>query len=316
MSKNKIALIGGGNIGGILAVLSAQREFGDIAIVDIFDGVAAGKALDIMQSNAADGINTKLSGTTDYSNIKDADVVIVTAGFPRKEGMSRDDLLQKNAEVVRMVGKNIKEQAPNAFVIVITNPLDIMVGIMQDATGFAHNKVVGMAGILDGSRFKTFLAEKLNVAVSDIQSFVLGGHGDSMVPLPRYTTVGGIPLQHFIDKGKMSQDELDAIIVRTRKGGGEIISLMKTSAYFAPAASALKMAKAYLNDERSILPCAAYLNGEYGVKGLYVGVPAMIGKNGIEEVMEIDLNEGEKSEFEASINSVSALMETAKKLAL
>lgn len=316
MSKNKIALIGGGNIGGMLAVLSAQRELGDIAIVDIFDGVAAGKALDIMHANAADGLNSNLSGTTDYSNIKDADVVIVTAGFPRKEGMSRDDLLQKNADVIRIVGKNIKEMAPNAFVIVITNPLDIMVGIMQDATGFAHNKVVGMAGILDASRFKTFLAEKLNLAVSDIQSFVLGGHGDSMVPLPRFTTIGGIPLQHFVDKGKLSQDDLNAIIDRTRKGGGEIISLMKTSAYFAPAASALKMAKAYLNNERTILPCAAYLNGEYGVKGLYVGVPAIIGKNGVEEVIELDLNASEKAEFEASINSVRGLMETVKSLNL
>jgi malate dehydrogenase len=316
MFKNKIALIGGGNIGGMLAVLSAQREVGDIAIVDVFEGVASGKALDIMHANAADGFNTKLSGTTDYSNIKDANVVIVTAGFPRKEGMSRDDLLQKNAEVIRIVGKNIKEKAPNAFVIVITNPLDIMVGIMQDATGFAHNKVVGMAGILDASRFKTFLAEKLNVAVSDIQSFVLGGHGDSMVPLPRFTTIGGIPLQHFIDKGKISQDDLNAIIHRTRQGGGEIISLMKTSAYFAPAASALKMAKAYLNNERSILPCAAYLNGEYGVKGLYVGVPAMIGQNGVEEVIELDLDLSEKSVFEASINSVKGLMETAQTLKL
>lgn len=316
MSKNKIALIGGGNIGGMLAVLSAQRELGDIEIVDVFEGVASGKALDIMHANAADGLNINLSGTTDYSNIKDADVVIVTAGFPRKEGMSRDDLLQKNAEVIRIVGQNIKEKAPNAFVIVITNPLDIMVGIMQDATGFAHNKVVGMAGILDASRFKVFLAEKLNVAVSDIQSFVLGGHGDSMVPLPRYTTVGGIPLQHFIDKGKISQTDLNAIIERTRKGGGEIISLMKTSAYFAPASSALKMAKAYLNNERAILPCAAYLNGEYGVKGLYVGVPVMIGQNGVEEVIELALTESEQSEFESSINSVKELMETAKELSL
>jgi len=300
----------------MLAVLSAQRELGDIEIVDVFEGVASGKALDIMHANAADGLNINLSGTTDYSNIKDADVVIVTAGFPRKEGMSRDDLLQKNAEVIRIVGQNIKEKAPNAFVIVITNPLDIMVGIMQDATGFAHNKVVGMAGILDASRFKVFLAEKLNVAVSDIQSFVLGGHGDSMVPLPRYTTVGGIPLQHFIDKGKISQADLNAIIERTRKGGGEIISLMKTSAYFAPASSALKMAKAYLNNERAILPCAAYLNGEYGVKGLYVGVPVMIGQNGVEEVIELALTESEQSEFESSINSVKELMETAKELSL
>lgn len=313
---HKIALIGGGNIGGILALLSTQRYIGEIAIVDVVDGVAYGKALDIMQANSADGLNLKLTGTTDYSNITDSDVVIVTAGFPRKEGMSRDDLLQKNAEVIRTVGKNIREKAPNAFVIVVTNPLDIMVGIMQDETQFHPSKVVGMAGVLDSSRFKTFLSEALSVATSDIQTFVLGGHGDSMVPLPRYTTISGIPLDHFIKKGKISEAKLNEIIDRTKQGGAEIISYLKTSAYFAPAASALKMAKAYLFNERSILPCAAYLNGEYGVKGLYVGVPALIGKNGVEEIIELDLTSSEKTLFDDSIGQVQKLVETVKALKL
>lgn len=312
----KIALIGGGNIGGILALLSTQRHLGEVAIVDVVDGVAKGKALDIMQASSADALNLNLTGSTDYSNIHGADVVIVTAGFPRKEGMSRDDLLQKNAEVIRDVGRHIKSKAPNAFVIVVTNPLDIMVGIMQNETGFNPAKVVGMAGVLDSSRFKTFLSEALSVATSDIQTFVLGGHGDSMVPLPRYTTISGIPLEHFIKKGKITQKQLDDIIVRTKQGGAEMISYLKTSAYFAPASSALKMARAYLYNERSILPCAAYLNGEYGVKGIYVGVPVIIGKNGVEEILEIDLNLEEKSLFDDSIDQVKKQTELAKSLNL
>ncbi|CAO5674963.1 MAG: Malate dehydrogenase [Holosporales bacterium] len=316
MKKNKIALIGGGNIGGILGLLSTQRYLGDVVILDAFQDVATGKALDIAQCNSADGINVNITGAKDYSDIEGSDVVIVTAGFPRKEGMSRDDLLQKNAEVIRSVGENIKKYAKDAFVIVITNPLDIMVGIMQDATGFAFSKVVGMAGVLDASRFKCFLSQALNVATSDIHSFVLGGHGDSMVPLPRFTTISGIPLQYFIDKGKITQDALDDIIKRTRSGGGEIITYLKTSAYFAPAASALQMAKSYLFDERKILPCAAYLNGEYGVSGLYVGVPAIIGKNGVEDVIDLPLTDDEKSLFDASIDAVQKMVEESKRLNL
>ncbi|MBP9752694.1 MAG: malate dehydrogenase [Proteobacteria bacterium] len=316
MKKNKIALIGSGNIGGILALLSTQRYLGDVVMLDAFQDVATGKALDIAQANSADSINIKIRSANGYEDIEGADVVIVTAGFPRKEGMSRDDLLQKNAEVMRMVGENIKTYASNAFVIVITNPLDIMVGILQSASNIPHHKVVGMAGVLDASRFKHFLSEALNVAPSDIQSFVLGGHGDSMVPLPRFTTIAGIPLQYFIDKGKISQQTLDDIINRTRSGGGEIITYLKTSAYFAPAASALQMAASYLFDERKILPCAAYLNGEYGVNGLYVGVPAIIGRNGIEEVIDLPLNEKERVLFDASINSVKKLMDEAQNLNL
>lgn len=317
MKKNKIALIGGGNIGGILALLATQRYLGDVVIVDAFQDVATGKALDIAQCNSADGLNIKIVGAKDYQKLEGSDVVIVTAGLPRKDGMTREDLLQKNAEVVRTVGRDmIKPYAKDAFVIVITNPLDIMVSIMQDATGFSANKVVGMAGVLDSARFKHFLAEALNVATSDIQSFVLGGHGDSMVPLPRFTTIAGIPLQHFIDTGKITTETLDAIIQRTRSGGAEVISYLKTSAYFAPAASALQMAQSYLYNERKILPCAAYLNGEYGVKGLYVGVPVIIGQNGVEEIIDLPLEKDEQALFDASVNAVQTLMDEAKKLQL
>jgi malate dehydrogenase len=316
MKKNKIALIGGGNIGGILALLTTQRYYGDVVILDIFEDVAKGKALDISQSLAADGINLNISGGSDYKLLQGADVVIVTAGFPRKEGMSRDDLLKKNANVIRNVGKNIKAHAPGSFVIVITNPLDIMVAIMQNELGFDHKKVVGMAGILDASRFKGFLAEALNVAVSDIQSFVLGGHGDSMVPLPRYTTIAGVPLQYFIDHKHISQQQVDDIILRTRNGGGEIISYLKTSAYFAPASAALQMAKSYLYDERKILPCAAYLSGEYGARGLYAGVPVIIGKNGVEQIIELSLDKNEKELFDDSLAAVKKLVEEAKVLNL
>ena len=316
MNKSKISLIGGGNIGGILALLASQRWLGDVVLLDVFEEVAKGKALDISQALAADGINISVGGCSSYECIKNSDVVIVTAGFPRKESMSRDDLLKKNAEVIRSVGKNIKKYAPGAFVIVVTNPLDIMVGVMQDETQMPKNKVVGMAGVLDAGRFKHFLADKLKIAVSDIQTFVLGGHGDSMVPLPRFTTVAGIPLTHFLENGDVSHQELNAIIDRTRKGGGEIISYLKTSAYFAPASSALQMAKSYLYDERKIMPCAAFLGGEYGIDGFYVGVPAMIGKNGIEKVIELNLNEEEKLAFSLSFEHVKTLDETAKKLNL
>jgi len=317
MKMKKIALIGGGNIGGILALLTSQRNLADVVIYDAFESVAIGKGLDLSQACAADSLDTKVKSAQSPKDIEGADIVIVTAGFPRKEGMSRDELLQKNAEVIRHVGANIiKPYAKDAFVIVITNPLDIMVALMQDATGFSPKKVVGMAGVLDSSRFKSFLSEALNVAVSDIQSFVLGGHGDTMVPLPRFTTIAGIPLQHFIDQGKISQDTLDQIIQRTRQGGGEIISHLKTSAYFAPASSALQMAEAYLFNQRKILPCAAYLSGEYGVTGLYVGVPAIIGKNGVEEIIELPLREDEQAHLQNSIQAVQGLMDDAKKLNL
>lgn len=316
MKKHKIALIGAGNIGGILALIASQRHYGEIVLLDAFKDIAIGKALDLNQSFACDHINSPIIAGDDYQFISDADVVIVTAGFPRKEGMSRDDLLKKNAEVIRLVGKNIKQYAPNSFVIVITNPLDIMVSIMQEETGFQHQKVVGMAGILDASRFKHFLAQALHVAHSDIQTFVLGGHGDSMVPLPSYTTISGVSLQHFINKKMITQETLDYIIDRTRKGGGEIISYLKTSAYFAPASSALQMAQSYLFDERKILPCAAYLQGEYGINNFYVGVPVMISKNGVEKIIELPLSAAENAMFQDSVQQVKKLYQEAKSLNL
>lgn len=308
MKKPKISLIGAGQIGGTIAHLCLTRGLGDVVLLDISEGTPQGKALDLSQSLAADNCDYTITGTNNYHDIKDSDVVIVTAGLPRKPGMSRDDLLKINGGIVKEVGENIKKHAPHAFVIVITNPLDIMVWVMQQATGFAPEKVVGMAGILDAGRFKHFLSDALGVSAMDIQSFVLGGHGDTMVPMPNYTTISGIPLSYFVKKGWITQAKLDEIIERTKNGGAEIVNLLKTgSAFYTPAASSLQMAESYLKDQKRILPCAAYLDGVYGVKGMYVGVPIVIGKNGVEKIIELDLDATEQSQFNASVAAVDAL---------
>ncbi len=307
--KNKISLIGAGNIGGTLAHLCALKNLGDVVLFDIVEGMPQGKALDISQSGAVEGFETKLIGTNDYKDIADSDVIIVTAGLPRKPGMSRDDLIATNAKIIKSVGENIKKYSPNAFVIVITNPLDVMVAIMQKECGISHAKVVGMAGVLDSSRYKHFLSEELGVSVNDITSFVLGGHGDTMVPLTRYTSVGGVPLEQMIRMGLTTKEKIARIEERTRKGGAEIVELLKNgSAFYAPASSAVQMAEAYLKDSKKTLPCAAYLSGEYGVSDLYVGVPAVIGNKGVEKVVEIDLNAEERSMFDHSVNAVKELM--------
>lgn len=308
MTRPKIALIGSGNIGGTLAHLILQRNLGEVTLVDIAEGIPQGKSLDLAQALSAEHKDYVVSGSQDYSYIKDANVVIVTAGIARKPGMSRDDLLNVNAKIICTAAENIKKYAPQAFVIVVTNPLDAMVWLMQKATGFNPKMVVGMAGVLDSGRFKCFLSKTLNVSVQDIQSFVLGGHGDSMVPMPRYTTISGIPLSYFLENGWISKDELDAIIDRTRNAGAEIVNLLKTgSAFYSPATSVLQMTESYLFDQRRILPCAAHLQGEYGVKDLYVGVPAIIGKNGVEKILEIPLNTEEMSQLQASVESVRSL---------
>ncbi|MCB2010889.1 MAG: malate dehydrogenase [Geminicoccaceae bacterium] len=308
MARKKIALIGAGQIGGTLAHLVGLKELGDVVLFDIADGVPQGKALDLVESSPVEGFNSAMSGTTEYSGIAGSDVVIVTAGIPRKPGMSRDDLIATNAKVIKSVGAGIKENCPDAFVIVITNPLDAMVWAMQKASGLPANKVVGMAGVLDSARFRYFLAEEFRVSVEDVTAFVLGGHGDSMVPLVRYSTVAGIPLPDLVKMGWTSQERLDSIVQRTRDGGAEIVGLLKTgSAFYAPASSAIAMAESYLNDQRRVLPCAAQLNGEYGVNGLYVGVPVVIGGNGVEKVVEIELNADEKAAFDKSVASVQGL---------
>jgi malate dehydrogenase len=315
MSRNKIALVGAGNIGGTLAHLAGLKELGDIVLFDIVDGVPQGKALDIAQSSPVSGFDSTLSGASDYSAIAGANVVIVTAGVPRQPGMSRDDLLSINLGVVAKVGAGIRQYAPDAFVICITNPLDVMVWALQKASGLPTNRVVGMAGVLDSARFRYFLSEEFKVSVEDVSAFVLGGHGDDMVPSVRYSTVGGVPLPDLIAMGWTTQARVDAIVERTRKGGGEIVGLLKTgSAYYAPAASAIDMAESYLKDKRRVLPCAAYLDGEYGVKGLYVGVPTVIGANGVEKVMEIKLDPVEQAMFDKSVGSVKTLIEAAKGL--
>jgi malate dehydrogenase len=315
MSRRKIALIGAGNIGGTLAHLAGLKELGDIVLFDIVDGVPQGKALDIAQSSPVAGFDAKLSGASDYSAIEGADVVIVTAGVPRQPGMSRDDLLSVNLGVIGKVGAGIKQYAPKAFVICITNPLDVMVWALQRASGLPTNRIVGMAGMLDSSRFRYFLAEELNVSVEDVSAFVLGGHGDDMVPSVRYSTVAGVPLPDIVAMGWTTQERIDAIVERTRKGGGEIVSLLKTgSAYYAPATAAIAMAESYLKDKRRVMPCAAYLTGQYGVDGLYVGVPVVIGANGVEKVMEIRLDDAERAMFEKSVASVRSLIEAAKSL--
>ena len=316
MARKKIALIGSGMIGGTLAHLISLKELGDVVLFDIAEGIPQGKALDLAESSPVESFNTSLKGTNAYSDIEGADVIIITAGVPRKPGMSRDDLLDINLKVMEQVGAGIKKYAPAAFVIVITNPLDAMVWALQKACGLPKNMVVGMAGILDSSRFSYFLAEEFNVSVENVTAFVLGGHGDDMVPLERYSTVAGIPLPDLVKMRWTTQARIDEIIDRTRKGGGEIVALLKSgSAYYAPASSAVQMAEAYLKDKRQILPCAAYLDGEYGVKGLYVGVPVVIGAGGMERIVEIDLNSRERSAFMKSVESVKSLVETCQNIA-
>ena len=315
MARKKIALVGAGNIGGTLAHLIGLKELGDVVLFDVFGGVAAGKALDLMQSGPVDGFVSMMTGGSDYAAIAGSDVVIVTAGFPRMPGMSRDDLIGKNAGVIAEVAAGIKAHCPNAFVIVITNPLDAMVGLMQEVTGFAPNKVVGMAGVLDSARFRYFLADDFNVSVEDVTAFVLGGHGDTMVPLTRYSTVAGIPVPDLIEMGWTTKEKIDAICDRTANGGGEIVKLLERgSAFYAPAASAIAMAEAYLLDKKRVLPCAAYLTGEYGQKDMYVGVPVVIGGNGIERIVEIKLNPTEQAAFDKSCAAVRELVDAAKKL--
>ena len=310
MARNKIALIGSGMIGGTLAHLAGLKEMGDVVLFDIAEGTPQGKALDISQSAPAEGFDSRLSGANDYSAIEGADVCIVTAGVARKPGMSRDDLLGINLKVMEQVGAGIKKYAPNAFVICITNPLDAMVWALQKFSGLPKNKVVGMAGVLDSGRFRHFLAEEFNVSIEDVTAFVLGGHGDTMVPLARYSTVAGIPLPDLIKMGWTSKEKLEEIIQRTRDGGAEIVSLLKTgSAYYAPAASAIEMAESYLKDKKRVLPCAAHLSGQYGVKDMYVGVPCVIGEGGIERVIEIELNKTEQKAFDKSVAAVAGLCE-------
>ncbi len=313
MARKKIALIGAGQIGGTLAHLAALKELGDIVLFDIIDGVPQGKALDLAESAPVEGANARLSGASDYAAIAGADVVIVTAGVPRRPGMSRDDLLGINLKVMDAVAGGVKAHAPEAFVICITNPLDAMVWALQKFCGLPTNKVVGMAGVLDSARFRYFLSEEFNVSVEDVTAFVLGGHGDDMVPSVRYSTVAGIPLPDLIKMGWTTQPKLDALVERTRKGGGEIVSLLKTgSAFYAPAASAIAMAESYLKDQRRVLPCAAHLSGQYGVKDAYVGVPVVIGANGVERVIEIVLDDSEKAMFAKSVAAVHTLIEACK----
>jgi malate dehydrogenase len=315
MSRKRIALIGAGNIGGTLALLIGLKQLGDVVLFDIVDGVPQGKALDLVQASPIEGFDAALRGTGNYADIAGADVAIVTAGVPRKPGMSRDDLIGINNKVVREVGQALRTHCPNAFVIVITNPLDVMVWVMREATGFPHNRVVGMAGVLDTARFRFFLAEEFKVSVEDVSAFVLGGHGDTMVPLIRYSTVAGIPVPDLVKKGWSTKERIDAIVQRTRDGGAEIVGLLKTgSAFYAPAAAAVQMAESYLLDKKRVLPCAAHLNGEYGVKDLYVGVPVILGAGGVERVVEIDLDASERAMFEKSVSAVRGLIDVVRKI--
>lgn len=308
MSRKKIALIGSGQIGGTLAHLIGLKELGDVVMFDVMEGIPQGKSLDLAQSSAVEGYDASFKGTNDYKDIKGADVVIVTAGIPRKPGMSRDDLLEVNAKVISQVAEGIKTYAPKAFVIVVTNPLDAMVYVMREASGLPHNMVVGMAGVLDSARFRYFLSEALNVSVEDISAMVMGGHGDSMVPLIRYCAVAGIPLTELITQGMISRQTVDALVTRTRNGGAEIVNLLKTgSAFYAPATSAIAMAESYLKDKKRIMPCAAWLSGQYGVNDLYVGVPVQIGAGGVEKVIEVSLDKAEREMFENSVNAVREL---------
>ncbi|MBI1867639.1 MAG: malate dehydrogenase [Methylocystis sp.] len=313
MSRKKIALIGAGNIGGALAHLIGLKELGDVVLFDIVEGVPQGKALDLAQSSPVEGFDARFDGANGYAAIANADVVIVTAGIPRQPGMSRDDLLTINLGVIAKVGAGIKAHAPSAFVICITNPLDVMVWALQKASGLPTNMIVGMAGVLDSARFRYFLAEEFDVSVEDVSAFVLGGHGDDMVPSIRYSTVAGVPLPDLVAMGWTTQERIDAIVERTRKGGGEIVALLKTgSAFYAPASAAIAMTESYLKDKRRVLPCAAYLSGQYGVSGLYVGVPVVIGAGGVERVLEINLDPSEKQMFEKSVASVRSLIAASK----
>ncbi len=315
MQRHKIALVGSGQIGGTLAHLLTQKELGDVVLIDVMEGIPQGKGLDLHQACAISHSNSCITGSQDYASMKDADVVIVTAGIARKPGMSRDDLLSTNTQVMVSVGENIKKYAPHAFVIVVTNPLDVMVWVMKQASSLPSHKVVGMAGVLDSARYRTFLSDRLKVSVNDIQAFVLGGHGDSMVPMPRYTTVSGIPLAEIIAMGWITQAEVDAIIDRTRNGGAEIVNLLKTgSAFYAPAESAVQMAASYLKGQRRILPCAVQLNGEYGLHDLYMGVPVVIGANGVEKIIELSLTPQEQAFLNTSASGVRALIEDVKRL--
>jgi malate dehydrogenase len=315
MARKKIALIGSGQIGGTLAHLAGLKELGDIVLFDIAEGTPQGKALDIAESSPVDGFDAKLTGANSYEAIAGADVVIVTAGVPRKPGMSRDDLIGINLKVMEAVGAGIKQYAPKAFVICITNPLDAMVWALQKFSGINPKKIVGMAGVLDSARFRYFLAEEFNVSVEDVTAFVLGGHGDDMVPLVRYSTVAGIPLPDLVKMKWTTQERLDAIVERTRKGGGEIVNLLKTgSAFYAPAASAIAMAESYLKDKKRVLPCAAYLNGAYGTKGLFVGVPVVIGEKGVEKIIKIRLKGPEQQMFAKSLASVEGLVDACKQV--
>ncbi|HEY5107567.1 MAG TPA: malate dehydrogenase [Caulobacteraceae bacterium] len=315
MARAKIALIGAGMIGGTLAHVAAREGLGDIVLFDIVDGMPAGKALDLSQATTIFGRDVKLKGASDYAEVADADVCIVTSGVPRKAGMSRDDLLGINLKVMKAVGEGIKAHAANAFVVCITNPLDAMVWALREFSGLPHHKVVGMAGVLDSARFGYFLSEKLGISVQDIHAWTLGGHGDDMVPMVRHSTAGGLPLPELIRQGMMTQAELDAIVQRTRGGGGEIVGLLKTgSAFYAPAESAISMAKAYLWDQKRVLPCAAWLTGQYGLKDLYVGAPTVIGAGGAERIVEFPLDEGEKAMFAKSAESVRGLIAACKEI--
>jgi malate dehydrogenase len=315
MARNKIALIGGGQIGGTLAHLIGLKELGDVVLFDIVEGLPQGKTLDIAQSAPVEGFDAKFKGTNSYADIAGADVVIVTAGVARKPGMSRDDLLGINLKVMSAVGEGIKAHAPNAFVICITNPLDAMVWALRQFCGLPHHKVVGMAGVLDSARFRHFLAEELNVSVEDVSAFVLGGHGDTMVPMPRFSTVAGIALPELVKMGWIAQTRLDQITQRTRDGGAEIVGLLKTgSAFYAPASSAIAMAESYLRDKKRVLPCAAYVDGKYGLKDIYVGTPVVIGAGGVERIVELDLTKDERAMFDKSVDSVKGLIEACRKL--
>ena len=313
--RKKIALVGAGNIGGTLAHLIGLKELGDVVLIDIEEGMPKGKALDLVQSSTIEYFNSHIKGSTNYKDMKDADVVIVTAGFQRRPGMTRDDLVEKNSSIMQTVGKGIKVNCPKAFVICITNPLDAMVSVLQKSAGLKTNMCIGMAGVLDSARLKYFLAQEFKVSVQDVSAFVLGGHGDTMVPLIRYATVSGVPVPELINLKWSTKKKIDEIIERTRDGGGEIGRLMKTAtAFYAPASSAIAMAESYLKDKKRVLPCAAYLNGEYGVKGLYVGVPVIIGKKGVEKILEIKLTASEKKQFNNSVKSVKSLTDLASKL--
>ena len=312
--RNKIALVGSGNIGGTLAHLAAIKELGDVTLFDIAEGIPQGKSLDLAQSGPVESFDSKMIGSNDYKDLKESDVVIVTAGVARKPGMSRDDLVEINTKVMKQVGKGIKDNCPKAFVICITNPLDAMVGVLQRASGLPTNMVVGMAGVLDSARFRHFLAEEFEVSVSDVTAFVLGGHGDTMVPLARYSAVAGIPVPDLVKMGWSTQEKIDQIVQRTRDGGAEIVGLLKTgSAFYAPASSAIEMADSYLKDKKKLLPCAAYVDGHYNLNGLYVGVPVIIGKNGVERIVEISFTSEEKDMFNHSVSAVKQLNEVASK---